>query len=92
MEKILESHAHADHLTSARYLKLQLKGDVEVGVGEKITQTQEYFAKKYEIDMEELEGSFDRLWKDGEKFQVGDCECEVMHLPGHTVRFRFSCP
>ena len=87
VEKILESHAHADHLTSARYLKLQLKGDVEVGVGEKITQTQEYFAKKYEIDMEELEGSFDRLWKDGEKFAIGECECEVMHLPGHTVRF-----
>jgi len=87
VEKILESHAHADHLTSARYLKMKLGGNVENGIGEKITQTQEYFAKKYEIDMVDLEGSFDKLWKDGEKFEMGECECNVIALPGHTVRF-----
>lgn len=89
MDKILESHAHADHLTSARYLQLKLgKGEgrsVETGIGEKIRQTQEYFAKKYELRSEELEGAFDKLWKDEEKFTVGECVCEVMHLPGHTV-------
>lgn len=89
VDKILESHAHADHLTSARYLQLKLaKGEgrsVETGIGEKIRQTQEYFAKKYELRSEELEGAFDKLWKDEEKFTVGECVCEVMHLPGHTV-------
>ena len=90
VDKILESHAHADHLTSARYLKLKLAeeggGNVEVGIGEKIEQTQEYFARKYEVKEAELTGAFDKLWKDGEKFKLGDCECEVLHLPGHTVR------
>lgn len=58
---------------------------METGIGEKIKQTQEYFGRKYEVRSDELEGAFDKLWKDGERFKVGDCECEVMHLPGHTV-------
>lgn len=99
--KILESHAHADHLTSAKYLQLKLEQSqgegrnpkVETGIGEKIRQTQEYFATKYDVKPEELEGAFDRLWKDGETFKLGDCECEVLHLPGHTadhVGYRFA--
>ncbi|GAA6063322.1 hypothetical protein JCM10212_005490 [Sporobolomyces blumeae] len=85
--KIFETHAHADHLTSAKYLQQQLggSGSIPIGIGEKIRQTQEFFANKYDIDMSELEGSFDLLLRDGETFKVGDCECEVMHLPGHTV-------
>ncbi|GAA5998832.1 hypothetical protein JCM5350_006747 [Sporobolomyces pararoseus] len=97
VDKILESHAHADHLTSARYLKLKLaeegEGNVEVGIGENIEQTQEYFARKYEVKEAELTGAFDKLWKDGEKFKLGDCECEVLHLPGHTadhVGYKFA--
>ncbi|GAA5913213.1 MBL fold metallo-hydrolase [Sporobolomyces salmoneus] len=96
VEKILETHAHADHLTSARYLQLKLAqseggggggpaNKVDIGIGEKIKQTQEYFAKKYEVKEDELEGAFDKLWKDGETFTVGECEAKVLHLPGHTA-------
>ncbi|GAA5831430.1 hypothetical protein JCM3766R1_001748 [Sporobolomyces carnicolor] len=90
VDKILESHAHADHLTAARYLQLKLSREqpgvkVEVGIGEKITQTQDYFASKYDVKPDELRGAFDKLWKDGETFKVGHCEATVMHLPGHTA-------
>lgn len=97
VDKILESHAHADHLTAARYLQLKLSREqpgvkVEVGIGEKITQTQDYFASKYDVKPDELRGAFDKLWKDGETFKVGHCEATVMHLPGHTVRLLFAIP
>ncbi|GAA6005342.1 hypothetical protein JCM11491_002664 [Sporobolomyces phaffii] len=97
VDKILESHAHADHLTAARYLQLKLATEpgqsVETGIGEKITQTQEYFAKKYDVGPGELQGAFDKLWKDGETFDLGECSCEVLHLPGHTadhVGYKFA--
>ncbi|GAA5959899.1 hypothetical protein JCM21900_005998 [Sporobolomyces salmonicolor] len=85
VEHILETHAHADHLTAAQYYKAQLGGGVPVGIGERITQTQEFFAGKYDVPREELDGAFDRLWKDDEEFMLGDCQAKVMHLPGHTV-------
>ncbi|GAA5932509.1 hypothetical protein JCM1841_000232 [Sporobolomyces salmonicolor] len=85
VEHILETHAHADHLTAAQYYKAQLGEGVLVGIGERITQTQEFFAGKYDVPREELDGAFDRLWKDDEEFMLGDCQAKVMHLPGHTV-------
>ncbi|PVH73404.1 putative metallo-beta-lactamase domain protein [Cadophora sp. DSE1049] len=87
-EFIMETHAHADHLTAARYLQQKL---VELGhpkpkisIGKRITQVQATFASKYCINKDELENAFDQLWDDNQKFKIGHLDCEVLHLPGHT--------
>ncbi|TFK23384.1 Metallo-hydrolase/oxidoreductase [Coprinopsis marcescibilis] len=81
---LLETHAHADHLTAAQYLKSRLGGSVPVAIGKRIKAVQKTFARVYGVPAEELEGCFDKLWEDDEKFMIGELECEVMHLPGHT--------
>lgn len=85
---IMETHAHADHLTAARYLQSRL---VELGhprtkisIGKRITQVQATFGEKYNINKGELENVFDNLWDDNQKFNIGHLNCEVLHLPGHT--------
>lgn len=82
VRKILETHAHADHLTAAQYLKRHLQ--VPVGIGCQIKGVQEHFGKAYAIPAEELDSAFDELWADGQAFSLGESECTVMHLPGHT--------
>ncbi len=84
VEWIFETHAHADHLTAAPYLKQRLGG--RVAIGEHITRVQETFKKLFnEDDRFRTDGSqFDHLLRDGETFMVGSLEGRVMHTPGHT--------
>ncbi len=81
---ILETHAHADHVTAAQYLKGTLGG--KVAIGERITEVQAIFAKAFHFSKEfPINGSqFDRLWKDGETFTIGSIEGRVIATPGHT--------
>ncbi|WP_114417696.1 MBL fold metallo-hydrolase [Marinospirillum perlucidum] len=84
VEWILETHVHADHLSAAPYLKQQLGG--QLGIGAKITQVQEVFAKLFnaEDDFAQDGSQFDRLFEDGEHFSIGKLEGRVLHTPGHT--------
>ncbi len=80
---ILETHAHADHLSAAPYLKDRTGG--LIGIGERITDVQRTFAPVFGLDDVVGDGSeFDRLFRDGEVFPLGDLEVEVLHTPGHT--------
>lgn len=80
---ILETHAHADHLSSAQFLKEKL--DAEVCIGENIRQVQDTFSKMFNInDITNTNYYFDKLLKDGEKLLAGDLEVEVISTPGHT--------
>jgi glyoxylase-like metal-dependent hydrolase (beta-lactamase superfamily II) len=87
VDRLLETHVHADHLTAARYLQDRLAKEgkkPEVGIGKRIRGVQERFAKRYDIATDEYEGAFDKLFDDDEIFQVGDLESKAVHLPGHT--------
>ncbi len=80
---ILETHAHADHLSAAQYLKART-GAATV-IGEHIRDVQRIFAPVFNAPDVSGEGrEFDRLVRDGERLDLGVLEIEVMHLPGHT--------
>lgn len=81
---LLETHAHADHLSAAPYLKEQLGGAVAIGVA--ITTVQQTFAKVFnEPASFALDGSqFDHLFADGDSFELGSLPVTVLHVPGHT--------
>lgn len=80
---ILETHAHADHLTAAPYLKARTGANV--AIGEHIREVQKIFKKVFDAaDVSEDGREFDRLVRDGERLPLGTLEIEVMHLPGHT--------
>ena len=81
--RILETHAHADHLTAAPYIKH--KTGAPIGIGEHIADVQKVFRKVFNLTNVSLTGSeFDHLFKDGERFALGGLEVEVLHTPGHT--------
>lgn len=84
VEWILETHAHADHLTAAPYLKRRLGG--KVAIGQRITAVQQVFKKVFNLEPEfRVDGSqFDALLADGETFHIGGLQAEVMAVPGHT--------
>lgn len=84
VEWILETHAHADHLSAAPYLKQHLGG--RTAIGEHIVEVQETFKKVFNLgDGFYTDGSqFDHLFADGETFRLGALEGQVMHTPGHT--------
>jgi glyoxylase-like metal-dependent hydrolase (beta-lactamase superfamily II) len=84
VEWILETHAHADHLTAAPYLKQQLGG--RIAIGEHIVAVQETFKNIFNLGDEfSADGSqFDHLFADGSTFRFGALEGRVMHTPGHT--------
>jgi glyoxylase-like metal-dependent hydrolase (beta-lactamase superfamily II) len=81
---ILETHAHADHLSSARYIQEKVGG--RIAIGENIRQVQAVFKKLYNLERGFLpDGSqFDHLFKDGEVFKIGSVEATAMLVPGHT--------
>jgi glyoxylase-like metal-dependent hydrolase (beta-lactamase superfamily II) len=84
VEWILETHAHADHLSAAPYLKQKLGG--RIAIGEHIRRVQDVFGKLFNAgsDFAHDGSQFDHLFRDGETFRIGTLEAEVMHTPGHT--------
>lgn len=81
---LLETHAHADHLSAAQYLKSKLGG--RIGIGERIRTVQRVFAEVFNIGNGfAADGShFDYLFKENERFHIGELEAEVLFVPGHT--------
>jgi glyoxylase-like metal-dependent hydrolase (beta-lactamase superfamily II) len=81
---LLETHAHADHLSAAPYLQEKLGGKIAIGAD--ITKVQSVFGKLFNAGTEfERDGSqFDALFKDGDTFTIGTIPVMVMHVPGHT--------
>jgi glyoxylase-like metal-dependent hydrolase (beta-lactamase superfamily II) len=80
---VVETHAHADHLTAAPYIKA--KTGARTAIGEHIREVQQVFRPVFDIrDLVPDGGDFDWLLRDGEQFLVGDMVVEVLHTPGHT--------
>ena len=83
-EYILETHAHADHLSAGYFLKQRLSATI--GIGQSIVDVQHVFAEMYsETPRFKRDGSqFDLLLTDGQKLPLGRFSIEAMHVPGHT--------
>lgn len=84
VEWILETHAHADHLTASHYLREKIGG--KIAIGEHIKEVLKFWVPLFNTAHDtSLDGSqFDHLFKDGETFAIGSIEVKVMHTPGHT--------
>ncbi|NML87089.1 MBL fold metallo-hydrolase [Polaromonas sp.] len=84
VEWILETHAHADHLSAAQYLKAKLGGKIAIGAG--ITGVQQVFMNIFHLEPEfRPDGhQFDQLLQDGETFAIGMLTAEALSVPGHT--------
>jgi len=82
LQWILETHAHADHLTAAQYVKQQLGGKIVIGAG--IKEVQKHFSKSLNLDVA-LDGSqFDRLVNSDDRITLGESEFIAHPTPGHT--------
>lgn len=81
---ILETHAHADHLSAAPYLRNHLGG--KIAIGGKITQVQNVFKGIFHLEPEfATNGSqFDHLFEDGDTFAIGTLQAQALSVPGHT--------
>jgi glyoxylase-like metal-dependent hydrolase (beta-lactamase superfamily II) len=84
VEWILETHAHADHLSAAYFLQKKLGG--KIGIGEHIKEVLQFWVPIFNTQKNTpLDGSqFDRLFKDGDIFSIGSTQVRVMNTPGHT--------
>lgn len=84
VEWVLETHAHADHLSAAPYVQEKLGG--KIAIGEKIKVVQNVFGKIFNegTDFARDASQFGRLFKDGDTFKLGLVDVRVMHTPGHT--------
>ena len=79
----LETHAHADHLSGAPYIKA--KTGAKIGIGEHIKDVQRIFRPIFNATDLKTDGSdFDHLFRDGERFNIGELNVETLHTPGHT--------
>jgi glyoxylase-like metal-dependent hydrolase (beta-lactamase superfamily II) len=81
---LLETHAHADHFSAAPYLQGELGG--RIAIGAEIVTVQQTFGKLFNAGTEfARDGSdFDRLFKDGDHFAIGELRAMALHVPGHT--------
>ncbi len=81
---VLETHAHADHLSAAPFFKE--KTGALIGIGEHIRDVQAIFSRVFQLEAEFLPNGaqFDHLFRDGELLQVGHMQIRIMHTPGHT--------
>ena len=81
---LLESHVHADHLSAAPYIQMEVGG--KIGIGSHITDVQETFGKIFNEGTEfQRDGrQFDKLFVEGDTFHIGQLRGGVLHTPGHT--------
>lgn len=81
---LIETHAHADHISAAPYLQEKLGG--ALAIGQEITHVQDVFGKLFNAgaDFERNGSQFDHLFTDGETFSLGEIEGIALHVPGHT--------
>ncbi|CAG2149399.1 putative metallo-hydrolase [Cupriavidus campinensis] len=84
VEWIMETHAHADHLSAAPYLRSQVGG--KIAIGQHIRSVQGVFKKLFNLEPEfQLDGSqFDHLFDENEEFVIGGLKGKALHVPGHT--------
>lgn len=81
---LLETHAHADHLSAAPWLQERLGG--KIAIGEHIVTVQETFGGLFNAgtDFRRDGSDFNQLFKDGDQFAIGNLAVTVLHVPGHT--------
>ncbi|WP_313027455.1 MBL fold metallo-hydrolase [Pseudomonas lopnurensis] len=81
---LLETHVHADHLSAAPYLKQHVGG--QLAIGDQVTVVQDTFGKLFNAGAGfATDGrQFDRLFRDGDTFQIGNVQARAIHTPGHT--------
>jgi glyoxylase-like metal-dependent hydrolase (beta-lactamase superfamily II) len=81
---LLETHAHADHLSAAPYLRGELGG--KIAIGESISKVQDVFKALFNLEPAfRVDGSqFDHLFASGESFTIGNLKATALHVPGHT--------
>ena len=84
LEWLIETHVHADHLSAAPYIQGKLGG--KIGIGSKIKVVQETFGKIFNEGTEfQRDGSqFDRLFEDGDTYEIGGMTAHALYTPGHT--------